>query len=311
MKTDLGKIAIVGSGAIGIYYGGRLAAGGQDVHFLLRSGYAEAITSGLRIVSDSESDVHLTEPQVYENSLEIGPCDWVIVATKATANRELPALIEPLIGRDTAILTLQNGLGNDAFLAGHFGSERILGGLCFICLTRSSPATVQHYGKGKLSLGEFERPPSPRLEAIQAAFVEAGVTAGVVPDLALERWRKLVWNIPFNGLSIFANTPVGGILADPELLAECRALMQETIAIAAAYDHLIPESFADYQIERTQPMGEYKPSSYIDFLAGNAIEVETIWGEPLRAAESAGVAVPHLQKLYDHLRTIESNRISS
>lgn len=306
MKTSPGKIAIVGSGAIGLYYGGRLAAAGQDVHFLLRSGYEEAITQGLRIVSDSEDDVHLSEPAIYENSLEIGPCDLVIVATKATANRALPALIEPLLGKDSAILTLQNGLGNEAFLAGHFGPERVLGGLCFICLTRSSPTTVQHYGKGKLSLGEFERSPSPRLAAIHEAFVQAGVTAGVVPDLALERWRKLVWNIPFNGLSIDANTPVGGILADPELLAECRALMSETIAIAAACGHEIPESFADFQIERTRPMGDYKPSSYIDFLAGNEIEIETIWGEPLRVAKSGGVPVPHLQKLYDRLRSLES-----
>jgi len=311
MKADLGKIAIVGSGAIGLYYGGRLAAAGQEVHFLLRSGYAEAVEQGLRILSDTEPDAHLAEPNIHENAWDIGPADLVIVATKATSNRALPALITPLLGAKTAILTLQNGLGNEAFLAGNFGSERILGGLCFICLTRSSPATVRHYGTGKLSLGEFERPPGPRVEAIHRAFAEAGVTAGVVPDLALERWRKLVWNIPFNGLSIQANTPVGGILADPELLKECRALMLETIAIAAACGHAIPESFAEYQIERTRPMGDYQPSSYVDFLAGNELEVETIWGEPLRAAQAAGVPTPHLQKLYDHLRAIDPARAVS
>lgn len=302
MTPDLGKIAIVGSGSIGLYYGAKLAAAGQDVHFLMRSGYAEAVERGIRVLDAGAGDVHLEIPNVAENSLELGPVDLVIVGLKATANAALPDLISPLLKANTAILSMQNGLGNDTFLAGHFGSERILGGLCFICLTRETPASVRNSNKGTLSIGEYERPPSPRLRAIADAFVAAGVDTRVVEDLAKERWRKLVWNIPFNGLTIAADTPVDGILARPELLTECRALMRETTAIAAAFGYVIPESFSESQIERTYSMGAYKPSSYIDFLAGNEVEVETIWGEPLRAAESADVAVPHLQKLYDQLK---------
>ncbi len=200
------RIAIVGAGAIGLYYGGKLAHFGRDVHFLLRSDYEAVRKRGLRIRSKSEN-IHVAKVNASRSTEEIGPCDLVIVAVKTTSNADLPPLIAPLLGEQTMILTLQNGLGNEEFLAQNFGAERILGGICLICLNRAEPGVIERFDNGRLVIGEFHGYPRPRLHDIAWEFKRCGVVCSVTADLALERWRKLVWNIPFNGLSVVA----GGI----------------------------------------------------------------------------------------------------
>lgn len=297
-----GKIAIIGSGSIGLYYGGRLLQTGSDVHFLMRSGFAAAREKGIQIYSGG-GDFHAPHPQVHETTEAIGPCDLVIISLKATSNPSLEKLIPPLLKNSTALLTLQNGLGNEECLAQRWGAERILGGLCFVCLTRRDPVTVDHIGQGVLSLGEYQRPVSHRLTRIVAGFREAGIHTSAVEDLARERWRKLVWNIPFNGLSVAAGgLTVDRILADPELKQETIRLMNEVRAIAAAEGHEIPADFVDLQISRTEPMGPYQPSTLVDWKAGRVLELQAIWEEPLRRAQALGVATPSLQKLCEALR---------
>lgn len=294
------KIAIVGSGAIGLYYGTKLAAAGCDVRFLMRSGLEQARRSGIRVHSES-GPAHLARPNVAGTPSAIGPCDGVIVAVKATANPELPDLLPPLIGENTWILTLQNGLGNEDFLAAHWGAERILGGLCFVCLTRRNPVEVDHVGHGTISIGEFGRPPQARTRQFVEAFRAGGVETHLVEHLIAERWRKLVWNIPFNGLCTVHRTGVDTILSDPGLLRECEGLMDEVRAIAAAEGCEIPPDYAAFQIERTRAMGAYRPSTLGDADAGRPLEIEPIWGEPLRRARARGVAAPRLAALHEAL----------
>lgn len=298
---NLPKVAIVGSGSIGLYYGAKLASIGCDVRFLMRSGLAAARASGIRVHS-ADGSVHLPNPGLASHPAEIGPCDGVIVSVKATSNDVLPSLIPPLLGENTWILTLQNGLGNEEFLASHFGEDRILGGLCFVCLTRRNPVEVDHVGHGALSLGEFNRPATPRLQALASYFHTSGVPTRAVDDLAGERWRKLVWNIPFNGLCTRERVTVDHILSNPALFAECRALMSETLAIASAQGHEIPPDFPAFQIERTRTMGPYRPSTLVDAEAGNALEIEPMWGEPSRRAVASKIETPLLNALYTSLR---------
>jgi 2-dehydropantoate 2-reductase len=298
------SIAIVGAGALGSYYGAKLARQGANVRFLMRSDLEAVQTAGLRVREDGAEWI-LQPAQAFGSAAEIGPADLVIIGLKTTANADLERLIPPLLHRETLLLTLQNGLGNEAFLAERWGAERVLGGLCFVCLNRVAPGVIEHYGHGTLSLGEFQRAPMERTRSIGALFSEAGIETHVVENLATERWRKLVWNIPFNGLSI----AVGGkttdlLLADAGLEAQVRALMAETIGAAKALGHEIPASFIDYQIERTLPMGPYKPSSMIDWQQGRAVEVESIWGEPWRQGRAAGVEMPRLELLYHLLRQV-------
>ena len=298
------RIAVVGSGAIGLYYGGKLAHFGRDVHFLLRNDYEAVRKRGLRIRSKSEN-IHVAKVNAARSSVEIGPCDLVIVAVKTTSNQDLPALIAPLLGEKTFILTFQNGIGNEEFLAQHFGAERILGGICFICLSRTEPGVVERSDSGRLALGEFRGFPRPVLHDIAWEFKRAGVVCRVVADLALERWRKLIWNIPFNGLAVTAGVDTAAILADNALRARALALMDETIAIANVCGHRLPTAAALEQMKNTEQMGNYKPSTLLDHVAGRPLEIEAIWGEPLRAAQAAKVRAPQLEKLYRELLALD------
>ncbi|HEY9155930.1 MAG TPA: 2-dehydropantoate 2-reductase, partial [Opitutaceae bacterium] len=279
-SSSFSKIAILGSGAIGSYYGARLAKAGADVRFLARSDAAVLNEQGIEVqLPDQRLIVHPVNATA--DPREIGPCDLAIIALKATGNAALANLIPPLLHQHTALLTLENGLGSDELLAAQFGSERVIGGLCFIAASRTSPGKISCVHPGSISLAEFGRPISARVQELVNRFKSAGVNCQASDDLAALRWRKLVWNIPFNGLSIAAGgVTVDRILADPALLTETRTLMAEVIAAAGKLGYSLPESMIDQQISVTYPMGPYKPSSLIDFLAGREVEVEAIWGEP-------------------------------
>jgi len=302
--TDLerAKIAVVGSGAVGCYYGGMLARAGYDVHFLMRSDLQHVRKHGLTIETRGEA-ILLDPVQAAGTPEEIGACDLVIIALKATANDALVDILPPLIGTDTALLTLQNGLSNEEFLAERWGGERVLGGLCFVCLNRTASGLIEHFDHGSLSIGEFGRGPSDRARQIVEAFVKAGIDANLVENLVTERWRKLLWNVPFNGLSIAgAGATVAGVLNDGGLRTLARELMSEVLNAARALGHEIPDDFADYQIERSWSMGAYRPSSLIDWELRRPVEVEAIWGEPLRQGVAAGAAMDRLRTLYALLK---------
>ncbi len=302
-----GRIAIIGAGAVGCYYGGRLAEHGHDVHFLMRSDYETVTREGLHITSPL-GDAHL-QVMAHRSTHEIGHCDLVIIALKATSNTALLELIPPLLHEGTLLLTLQNGLGNEDFLAQHFGAERVLGGLCFVCINRTAPGQIQHIAQGRINLGEHSGPPQARTEAIAEMLQQSRIDCHVEKSLLAARWKKLVWNISFNGLSIAAGgKDTAAILADPLLEQRVRDLMTEIITTARALGHNIRFELIDDMIERTRTMTQYRPSSLIDFEEGREVEIEPIWGEPLRQAAEAGLSMPKLSELYQQLQTLVSAR---
>src|SRR5678815_2161925 len=258
------RIAVVGTGAIGSFYGGKLAVGGRDVHFLVRGGFDQIKRSGISICGKKEN-FHVANAQVYQTAMEIGPCDLVLIALKATNNDIMLEVIPPLLHRDTILLTLQNGLGNEEFLAQHFGAERVMGGLCFICLNRISPGLIEHLDYGYLTIGEFTGPPKSHTRAVVREFQESGVTCRVVDNLMQERWGKLVWNIPFNGLTIAADgITTEDILQDDSLHSAALASMNEVIEGAKSCGYNLPGDVAVEHMKRTETMGPYKPSTLLD-----------------------------------------------
>jgi 2-dehydropantoate 2-reductase len=306
--TEHLRIAVIGSGAIGLYYGGKLAASGSDVHFLVRSGLSTIQEKGVHIHGPGEN-IRLPKINSYGSTPDIGACDLVLIAVKATSNFDLLGLIPPLLHEGTALLSLQNGLGNEEFLAEHFGKERVLGGLCFICLNRVSASEVERYDHGHIHIGEYHRQPEKRTHKITEEFQRAGVQGRVVENLALERWRKLVWNIPFNGLSIIAGgIDTAAILADDNLRRSTLDLMEEVIAAANKCGFPLEKSAAQEQMRRTETMGAYKPSTLLDFEAGRPLEIEPIWGEPFRRAQAAGATTPRLQLIYSILQSLDRVR---
>ncbi len=305
------RIAIIGAGAVGGYYGGRLALKGHEVHFLLRSDFEAVSQNGLRVQSTA-GDFRLAHPQIYRDTASIGPCDLVVIALKNTHNSSLYELIPPLLKPGTLLLTLQNGLGNEDFLTAAFPDHEVLGGLCFVCINRTAPGHIQHIAQGQITLGEHNRPSLPRTHALAATFKAAGIPCNVDDSLTRARWKKLVWNIPFNGLSIAAGRlDTAAILASEPLSALVRDLMHEVISTANHLGHEIPVSLADEMISRTRTMTRYKPSSLIDFEAGHEVELDAIWSEPARQARAAGHPMPRVEMLAQLLQNaIETRRVS-
>jgi 2-dehydropantoate 2-reductase len=301
----LGTVAVVGAGAVGSYYGCRIVQAGHEVRFLLRGDYEAVQAKGFQLESIA-GDFVIERPRVFQNSQEIGPVDLVIVAWKATANSFAQEVISPLLHEETKILTLQNGLGNVEFLASLFGAERLLGGLCFVCINRLAAGKISHSGGGMITVGDVME--TGILEQLPQLFGKQ-VDLRITDNLAQAQWRKLVWNIPFNGLCVAE----GGIdtqelLSRPGREQEVLALMEEVQAAGQAQGHEIPDHFLEQQIEVTRTMGAYKPSSMLDYVHGHPLEVEAIWGEAVRQAQAKEVAVPRMKALYEKIKGMDRKR---
>lgn len=300
--VDSPSIAIVGAGAIGSYYGARLALAGGDVRFLMRRELAAVRERGLTL-REKDATRHLANVAAFATPAEVGPVDLVVVTLKTTANRSLASLLPPLLHANTAVLTLQNGLGNEEHIAALVGAERVLGGLCYIAVTRGGAGELDcFHTPGAITLGEFGRPAGARARALARLLAGAGVKVRAVDRLAEARWQKLVWNVPFNGLAIArGGLTTDKILGSPAIAAEVRPLMDELAVAGRALGFEVPENFIQAQIDVTIPLGAYAPSSLVDFLAGREVEVDAIWGEPLRRARAAGIAMPRLAALHAEL----------
>lgn len=319
------KIGVVGCGALGSYYGARLQQAGHQTHFLLRSDYQAVQDKGVLV--HSPSGEFRVFPHAADDPEEIGICDLVVIGLKTTANDQFKKLLKPLVGSKTWILTLQNGLGNEEALAEIFPEEQIFGGLCFVCINRLEPGVINHIAHGKVVLGEYNRPSGERAKSLAAIFEAAQNKCEVAENLAQAHWEKLVWNVPFNGLGVAGSVGLEAFEEDDErevyepkvdpktgqpkginteeLLASelgetlVRELMHEVITTAITLGYSVDPELAEQQIERTRGiMGPYRASTVVDFEAGRPLEVEALFGEPLRQAKQAGVQTPRLQRLY-------------
>jgi 2-dehydropantoate 2-reductase len=276
----------------------------------MRGDLSDVRRDGIFVRGEGEN-FRVAKINCYNSTKEIGTCDLVIVAVKATSNSDLVDLIPPLLHARTMLLTLQNGLGNDEFLAQHFAADRVLGGLCFIALNRVSRTEIERYAYGHIVLGEFGHASQPRTREVAAEFTRASVRCTVTDDLALERWRKLIWNIPFNGLSIVAGgIDTAAIVGDKDLRQVTLALMDEVITAADKCGHALPRDAWRKHIERSEKMGPYKPSTLVDWEAGHPLEIEPIWGEPSRRAVAAGGQMPRTEMIYALLKQLDNGRRS-
>lgn len=315
MEANKTKIAIVGCGALGSYYGGKLCQTSRDVHFLLRSDYEVVRENGVQIQS-LNGDFHV-RPVAAQSPGEIGPCDLVIVALKSTANHCLGELLTPLVGKHTALLTLQNGLGNEAVLAELFPTQPVFGGMCFVCLNRTEPGVIHHIAHGKIVLGRHGGSPDELTAAIAELIRSTGIPVDVSPDLEKAHWEKLVWNIPFNGLGVAGaagldailagqlktDQPIGRCLATDALLDNgpweqlVTELMDEVITTGRALGHDLSRGLGEHQRSRTRAMGAYRASTLIDFERGQPLELDALFTLPLGQAQTTGVPTPRLAAL--------------
>jgi 2-dehydropantoate 2-reductase len=292
------RYAIIGTGALGGFYGARLQRAGCEVHFLLHTDYEHVRQHGL-IIESNDGNFALPQVNAYRDMRDLPPCDVVIVALKATQNHLLPALL-PV---DGTVLLMQNGLGGEELIAGIVGSQRVLCGLSFICSNKIGPGHIRHLDYGLVSLGEFAtRGVSDRIRSIAADLQSASIPIQIVDDYRVARWNKLVWNIPYNGLSVILNATTAELMADPSTRQLCEQIMREVVADAHACSVPVTREIIAEMLEHTEKMIPYWTSMKIDYDEHRPMEVEAIFGNPLRAAQAAGARSPLLETLYRQLQ---------
>lgn len=317
VKMSAKRYAVIGTGAIGGYYGARLQQIGCDVHFLLHSDYDHVKTQGL-VVESVDGDITLPQVNAYNHSTDMPPMDVVIIALKTTQNRHLAALL-PSLNEGAVVLTLQNGLGIEDDIAKLVPSDQIMGGLCFICSNKVGPGHIRHLDYGNVQLGAYsakhqERELTITMMDVAENFQKANIPINVITNLFMARWRKLVWNIPYNGLSVVLDATTHELMADEGVRSQILTLMTEVITTANTWSanlskaaiplRQIPMTFATDMLKATAQMPPYRTSMKIDFDHGRPLEVEAIFGNPVRAAATVGVMVPEMEKLYEQLRML-------
>jgi len=313
MQTfNLGRWALVGPGAVGLYYGGRIAQAGYPLGLLARSDFTALEAHGIRIAmvdpttNKTVESIQAPLEYVANEPASMQPTDCVIIAAKSTVNEQLveplKSIVEP---GHTVLLCLQNGMGNAEFFAKHFPENPILVGLCFVCVNRTAPGRVENYHPGRVEIGSLGDRWPEAAQGVVDIFNHSSVVSTHAEKLDAALWRKLCWNVPFNGLSIAAGgLTTDKILADPLLVDRARVLMEEVRTAAALAGHRISDKFIEGQFTVTEKMGAYKPSSLIDYLAEKPVELESIWGEPLRRGRALGADMPGLARLYTELKVL-------
>ncbi len=305
------QYAIVGVGGLGGYYGGRLHHAGHAVHFLLHSDYEQVRRQGLRVES-VHGDFSIISPHAYSRAQDMPRCDVVLVGLKSTQNGVLPQVLPYLVKPGGAVLMMQNGLGIEEQVAKVVPSGvEIFGGLAFLCSHKVGPGHIRHMDYGHIRFGAYrgEGLPAgvpPLLRAVAEDFRRAGLPVDVEGDLLGARWKKLVWNVPYNGLSVVMRSTTERLMAHPQMRALCQSLMREVVAGAAAFGRAIDEAFVQKMLTDTDTMVAYKPSMLLDYERGQPMEIEAIYGNPVRAAAARGCAMPRVQMLYEQLKFLDA-----
>ncbi|MFA5677661.1 MAG: putative 2-dehydropantoate 2-reductase [Pseudomonas sp.] len=305
------RIGVIGTGAIGGFYGVMLARAGYDVHFLLRSEYAAVQQNGITVESLVHGELNLNPAQAYNDVAAMPPCDWLLVGAKSTSNDLLAPLIASAAAPGARVVLLQNGLNNEAQLRDQLPADlHLIGGLCYVSLYRKGPGVVVHQDNGMIDLA-YHSGGASDVEQQQiiadgaAMFRKAGLRAREQGNLEGARWQKLVWNAPFNGVSVVLNAGTQALLKNPASHQLIRELMQEVVDAAQACGHTMPEALVDKLLIGTQRMPDYLPSMYHDWLHKRPMELDNLYGEALKLAAEAGHRMPRTEALLNMLRFIQ------
>ena len=298
------KYAIIGTGAVGGYYGGRLAHAGNEVHFLLHSDYDYVHEHGLQVDS-CDGSFHLDAPNIYHTTADMPKVDVVIVALKTTRNHMLKELLPPLLHPETLVLLIQNGIGPEPILQQQFPNLYLAAGLAFICSAKTEPGRVNHQCYGSINIGNYSCKNQQIVDRLIQDFTEAGIKAASI-EYHEARWKKAVWNMPFNGMTVVMNAQTNQLLANPATMQLIRRQMMEVIGAAQALGVKgLDESFADRMIEMTLSMPPYSPSMKLDYDFHRPMEIDYLYSNAIAEAHRAGYAMPCLEMLEAQLRFLQ------
>jgi 2-dehydropantoate 2-reductase len=300
------RYGVIGTGALGGFYGGKLALAGQDVHFLFRSDYEHVSHHGLQVDSVN-GDFRLPQINAYPVTRQMPVCDVILVCLKTTGNHLLPELIKPLLHSKSVVILLQNGLGLEEDLQNRMPGIQVAGGLAFICSNKIGPGHIHHLDYGKLIIGSYYVTNPEITQQVISDFQSAGIHTEAAADLQFARWQKLVWNIPFNGMTVVLNTTTDRLMDNENTRELSRELMLEVIHGAHQCGIPLKESLAQQMIDMTIKMKPYAPSMKLDYDHRRPMEIEYIYSRPIYTARKAGFEMHKVAMLEKQLRFIQDS----
>jgi len=298
------KIAVMGAGGVGGYFGARLAQSGADVTFIARGAHGAAIReSGLKVFSPN-GDVLVQPAKATDDPSRVGAVDVVMFCVKLWDVESGAEHCRPLLGADTAVISFQNGVDAEERIAAILGAEHAVGGVAAISAFIESPGVIRHTGKmAWLKYGELDGRSSPRIEAFDAACRKAGFEASISPDIVADIWRKFAFLAPMAGATAATRMPIGPILGDPDARRLFTDLIAETVAVGRARGARLEDGLEAKQLAFAEGLpAEMKASMLGDLERGNRLELPWLTGAVARLGRELGVPTPVSEVVYAVLK---------
>ncbi len=305
------KIAMMGAGGVGGFFGGRLAHAGHDVSFIARGAHLAALrTNGLTIENEPQGDIHVPKVKATDDPASLGPVDLVILSVKLWDTEDAARAIAPIVGPHTGVLSLQNGVVKDDILRRHFGAERVMGGVGYVATYISRPGVIHQTGTmQRIVVGEYDGRESERARFLHQALLAAGVKAELSPDIRRSVWEKYVFLVGLSGSTTTIRKPLGPIRSNARTRVFLHDLMRETVAVGRAHGVHLAEDFADDRLKfaDTLPV-DMTSSMHHDLERGNRLEIEWLSGGVVRLGEEARVPTPMNRAVWDVLALYAGGR---
>ena len=299
------KIAIMAAGAVGAYYGARMAAAGHDVFFIARGANLEAIKrNGLKLES-VHGDLHLPKVNVTDDPATVGPVDIVLFAVKLWDTETAAEKARPLVGPNTRVITLQNGIDSVERVAPILGNDQTVGGATYIATVIGSPGVIKHTSQfAKMRFGRADKKADARLQAFVDAGKAAKIDIDISPDIERERWEKFVFLTAMSGSTAALRSPIGPIAADPELRGFFRQLMEEAVAVAKAKGVALDPAYIEERLASLSNQIEpgMKASMAHDLERGNRLELDWLAGKVRQLGRALNIATPASDTVYTVLK---------
>jgi 2-dehydropantoate 2-reductase len=294
----------MGSGGVGGFYGGRLANIGCDVGFVARGAHLAAMRKhGLTIENEPQGDIHVPRVKVTDDPATLGPVDLVIIAVKLWDTEAAAKAVAPLVGPDTALLSLQNGVVKDDILRRHFGGKAVMGGVGYVATHISRPGVIHQTGTmQRLIFGEYDGKRTARAAALLDALLTAGIQAELAPDIRRTLWEKYVFLVGLSGTTATMRRPIGPVRSNPQTRSFLFDLMKETVAVGRALGVALSEAYAGERLAFADTVpADMTSSMHHDLERGNPLEVEWLSGGVVTLGKKAGVPTPANRAVWDVL----------
>jgi len=298
------RIAVMGAGGTGGYFGALLARAGEEVTFIARGAHLEAIrTHGLTVKSRLAGDFTLPVKATGDPG-EVGAVELVLFCVKTYDTATAADQLRPLVGRDTVVLSVQNGIDNEEQIGRVVGREPVIGAAAYVSSVIEAPGVIaQTAGPGKIAFGELAGGPSPRTERLRSTFQRAGIAAELCPDIRITLWEKFLFICALSGITALTRLPIGPILACPETSALLRGTMEEVEAVARASGITLPDRCVDEAFAFvTRLESSLRGSIYYDLTAGRRLELEVLNGTVVRLGREHGISTPLNFAIYAALK---------